>query len=279
MRKISEKSIIKKVAELAIQANTRLRNDVSVVLKRALHGEKKSLARKALEAILKNAEIASKEKLAICQDTGLPVVFVEIGNNVQVNGEIADIINKGIERGYREGCLRASVQKDPLLRNTKLSFTPAIVHVDILKGSKLKITVFPKGFGSENKSKVKMLSPTASLKEIEDFVIESVQAAGSEACPPYFIGLGIGGTQDTASLLAKKALLRPVTKANRNKKIANMEKHLLNKINKLNIGPFGFGGKNTALALSIETFPTHIAGLPVAVNISCHALRSASVTI
>ena len=279
MRKIPEKLIIEKVAELAILANTRLRKDVLQVLKKTLPMEKNALAGKALKAIMMNAEIASKEKLAICQDTGMPIVFVEIGNNVSVKRNLADIIDKGIEKGYRRGYLRASVQKNPLLRNKKLSFTPAITHIDIVKGNKLKITVLPKGFGSENKSMAKMMNPTARLEEIDDFIVESVHAAGAQACPPYFIGVGIGGTQDAACLLAKKALLEPFTKSNKDKDLAAMQKRLIDKINRLNIGPFGFGGKNTALGLNIKTFPTHIAGLPVAVNISCHALRSASAII
>jgi len=279
MRKIPEKLIIEKVAELAILANTRLRKDVLQVLKKTLPMEKNALAGKALKAIMMNAEIASKEKLAICQDTGMPIVFVEIGNNASVKRNLADIIDKGIEKGYRRGYLRASVQKNPLLRNKKLSFTPAITHIDIVKGNKLKITVLPKGFGSENKSMAKMMNPTARLEEIDDFIVESVHAAGAQACPPYFIGVGIGGTQDAACLLAKKALLEPFTKSNKDKDLAAMQKRLIDKINRLNIGPFGFGGKNTALGLNIKTFPTHIAGLPVAVNISCHALRSASAII
>ncbi len=279
MRTISSKLISKTVAELSVKANIELRGDVLSLLNEAKRLEKTRLPAAALLAIVKNANVALKEKLAICQDTGMPVVFVEMGNNVHVKENITDIINKAVKRGYSSNYLRASIQKDPVFRNEKPAYSPAIVHIDIVKGNKLKITVLPKGFGSENKSKVKMLNPTATLEEIENFIVESVKAAGAGACPPYFIGVGIGGTQDFAGLLAKKALLIPFTKLNKNKKLALMQKRLIKKINALDIGPFGLGGKNTALGLNIKTYPTHIAGMPVAVNISCHALRSASVTI
>ncbi len=279
MRTISSKLISKAVAELSVKANTELRGDVLALLKKAKRSEKKRLSATALSAIVKNAEVALKEKLAICQDTGMPVVFVEMGNNVYVKENITDIINKAIKSGYSSNYLRASIQKDPVFRNERLAYSPALVHIEIVKGSKMKITVLPKGFGSENKSRVKMMSPTARLEEIENFIVESVKAAGSGACPPYFIGVGIGGTQDFAGLLAKKALLMPFAKLNKDKKLAQVQKRLIKKINALNIGPFGLGGENTVLGLNIKTYPTHIAGMPVAVNISCHALRSASIII
>ncbi len=279
MRIISSKSISKAVAELSIKANTELRGDVLALLKKAKRLEKKRLAATALSAIIKNAEVALKEKLAICQDTGMPVVFVEMGNNVHVKENITDIINKALKSGYSSNYLRASIQKDPVFRDKKAAYSPSIIHLDIVKGSRLKITLLPKGFGSENKSRVKMLSPTATLEEIERFIVESVKVAGAGACPPYFIGVGIGGTQDFAGLLAKKALLMPFAKLNKDKKLAQMQKRLIKKINALDIGPFGLGGKNTVLGLNIKTYPTHIAGMPVAVNISCHALRSASIII
>ena len=279
MRIISSVLISKTISSLCLKANTELRGDVLSLLNKAKRSEKKRLSRIALTAIVKNADIALKEKLAICQDTGMPVVFVEMGNNVYVKENITDIINKALKEGYSSNYLRASIQQDPVFRNEKLAYSPGIIHVNIVKGNKLKITVLPKGFGSENKSKVKMLEPTSVLVDIEDFIVESVKEPGAGACPPYFIGVGIGGTQDFAGLLAKQALLMPFNKLNKNKELAFMQKRLIKKINSLNIGPFGLGGKNTALGLNIKTYPTHIAGMPVAVNISCHALRSASITI
>ncbi|MCP4649108.1 MAG: fumarate hydratase [PVC group bacterium] len=276
MRKISAKLISETVDKLVIKANMSLRPDVLKALKTALSQEKTNAARNALSAIIKNASIAKKEKLAICQDTGIPIIFVEIGNRVVVGGNISDIINVAIAKSYSKAYLRASIQADPVFRSKKPSYTPGIVHTDIVAGDKMRITILPKGFGSENKARVKMLNPTASIKQIEDFIVDSVRIAGANACPPYIIGVGIGGTQDLAGLLAKKALLRSIAKGNRDKKIALLEKGILEKINALKIGPFGLGGKNTALAVNIQTYPTHIAGLPIAVNISCHALRSAS---
>ncbi|MFH1062792.1 MAG: fumarate hydratase [Candidatus Omnitrophota bacterium] len=279
MRKISSELIKNKVTKLAIEANTKLRSDVLVLLKKALLKEDRALSKKAIAAIIENARIALSRKLAICQDTGMPVVFVEMGSNVYIKDNINQLITQGISLGYKQGGLRASIQKDPIFRQSKLAYDPIITHIDIVKGDKLKITVLPKGFGSENKAQVKMLNPTASIAEIEDFIVQAVKVAGAGACPPYIIGVGIGGTQDYACLLAKKALLKPITARNRNKELAGLEQSLLEKINKLDIGPFGFGGKATALKVNILTYPTHIAGLPVSVNISCHALRSASIII
>ena len=273
MRIISSKEIIKAVSDLCIRANTFLRPDVTLALKKAYKNEKNIRAKDILKKIIQNASIAKKEGLAICQDTGLPSVFAEIGQDVKVLGDIRSAINKGVESGYRKGFLRNSIVKDPIKRG-KPGYNPAIIHFDILKGSRLKITVMPKGFGCENKTQLKMFNPTASLTEIKDFIIGAVKSAGPDACPPYVVGVGIGGSSDYACLLAKKALLRRL-KA----KGSRLEEELLDKINKLNIGPMGLGGKTTALAVNIETAPTHIAGLPVAVNISCHALRSATKTL
>ena len=279
MRKISADLIKNKVAELAIKANTRLRFDVLSLLKQALKKEQRYLSRKALAAIIENAKIAAKKKIAICQDTGMPIVFAEIGNDIYIKEDINHIIDQGIDQGYKQGGLRASIQKDPITRKSKLAYSPIISHIDIVKGDKLKITILPKGFGSENKAQVKMLNPTACINDIEDFIVSAVKTAGAGACPPYIIGVGIGGTQDYACLLAKKALLKSVIVKNKQKELALLEQRLLKKINKLDIGPFGFKGKTTALKVNILTYPTHIAGLPVAVNISCHALRSASIII
>ncbi|MBU4305634.1 MAG: fumarate hydratase [Candidatus Omnitrophica bacterium] len=279
MRKISVTLIKEKLNQLVIQANTDLREDLLAALKQAVKKEKHQLARRALSAIIENAKIAKKEKLPICQDTGMPVVFVKMGSEVCINGNITAIITEAVAQAYKENFLRASIQTDPLLRKAKPAYAPCIVHTDIVDGENITISLLPKGFGSENKSRVKMLNPTASLKDVEDFVVGSVKEAGASACPPYIIGVGIGGTQDYAGLLAKKALLCPVNKRNKDKTLAGLERSLLKKINALKIGAFGFGGNNTALAVNVQTYPTHIAGLPVAVNISCHALRSAWVTI
>jgi len=262
---------------LCIRANLDLRKDVLRVLKISLRKEKNKRAKNILQAIIENAAVARKEKLAICQDTGMPCVFVEIGSNVKVAGDLKGAVNKGVEAGYRKGFFRNSVVKDPLSRG-KSGYGPAVIHIDIVPGNKLKLVVLPKGFGCENKAQLKMFKPTADLSEVKKFIIDTVKAAGPDACPPYVVGVGIGGTADYACLLAKKALLRrlsgyPVIRLSG---IRKLERDLSNEINKLNIGPMGLGGKSTCLAVNIMTHSTHIAGLPVAVNISCHALRSAT---
>ena len=270
MKIIRANKITRVIAELCIQANQILRKDVFLALKVAYKKETNKRAKDILEAIIKNADIAKKEGLAICQDTGLPCVFVELGQDVKINGDLKSAINKGVELGYKKGSLRNSIVKDPLQRGPS-KFSPAVIHTEIVKGNKVKITVLPKGFGCENKSQLKMFNPTAKITEIKKFVVAAVKSAGPDACPPYIVGVGIGGTADYALFLAKKALLRKITSYEK-----KLEQELLSEINRLNIGPMGLGGKTTALAVNIETHPTHIAGLPVAVNISCHALRSAS---
>ena len=281
MRVIAANKIRDTVSNLCIKANIVLRQDILQALKRSFIKETNKRAKDALDAIIKNAFIAGKEKLAICQDTGLPCVFVEIGQDVRINGDLKQAINKGVESGYRKGFLRNSIIKDPLLRG-KPGYLPAIIHADIVKGNKLKITVFPKGFGCENKSQLRMFKPTAKIRDIEKFIIDTVKMAGPDACPPYIVGVGIGGTADYAAFLAKKALLNKINRQTgkpANRQTNKLEQELLKEINRLNIGPMGLGGKTTALAVNIETYPTHIAGLPVAVNISCHALRSATASI
>jgi fumarate hydratase subunit alpha len=248
-----------------------------LALKRAGRREANKRAKAILSAIIANAAVARREKLAICQDTGMPLVFVEVGHKVGISGDLAAAINKGIALGYKKGYLRKSIIKDPLKRGAA-GYVPAVIHTDIVRGNKIKLTVLPKGFGCENKSQLKMFKPTAAWPEIKEFIMETVKAAGPDACPPYIVGAGIGGTADYACLLAKKALLRKLY-AKRYTLYANLESALLSEINKLNIGPMGLGGKTTALAVNIETYPTHIAGLPVAVNLSCHALRSASIAL
>ena len=228
--------------------------------------------------ILDNAQIAKSQNLAICQDTGFPVVFIEASRKLNVSASLIDTIEKGIESGYRKNYLRPSVV-DPIKRSGS-SYKGMLYHLDFSsKVKNLKITIFPKGFGSENKSMLKMFNPTAELSMIEDFVIDCVRKAGPEACPPFVVGVGIGGTADYALLLAKKALLEKIDEPNSDKELKILEKNILKRINALGIGPMGFGGKTTALAVKIKKSPTHIAGLPVGINISCHALRSATVTI
>ncbi len=281
MRTISADKIRNVVSELCLQANFVLRKDVYLALRRAYLKEENKRAKGILAAIIQNANTARRERLAICQDTGLACVFVEIGQEVKISGDLRQAINKGVESGYRRGFLRNSIIKDPLFRG-KHGYQPAIIHIDLVKGNKLKLTVLPKGFGCENKTKLLMFNPTAKINEIKKFIVEVVKSAGPDACPPYVVGVGIGGTADYACLLAKKALLKKVTRSGGHKVTSNttkLERDLLLAINKLNIGPMGLGGKTSALAVNIEIHPTHIAGLPVCVNISCHALRSATKTL
>lgn len=277
MRIISANQIKDAVSDLCIRANIDLRKDVLQALKRAYLKEKNRRAKRILNAIIKNASIAKREKLAICQDSGLPVVFGELGQDVRIKGDLKSAIRKGVESGYKKGHLRNSIVDNPLLRG-RSSYRGAVIHLDLVKGNNLKLTVLPKGFGCENKSQVKMFNPTAKIEEIKNFIIDVVKTAGADACPPFVVGVGIGGTADYASFLAKKALLRSVrvSKYQSIKVVAKLEQELLREINQLNIGPMGLGGRATALAVNVETYLTHIAGLPVAVNISCHALRSAS---
>jgi len=272
MRVIPAEKITKAVAELCIQANLILRKDILRRLKTAYEAEINKRAKNILRAVIENAEIARKEALAICQDTGLAVVFLELGQDLNIKGGLQQAIYKGVEEGYRKGSFRESVVSHPLLRG-KSFYRGAVIHMDIVRGSRLKVTVLPKGFGCENKSQLKMFKPTAHASEIKKFIVEAVKSAGPDACPPYIVGVGIGGTADYACLLAKKALFRDKAAKGMIKKL---ESELLKEINKLNIGPMGLGGKATALAVNIEIYPTHIAGLPVAVNISCHAFRGAS---
>ncbi|NQU19334.1 fumarate hydratase [bacterium] len=276
MKKIKVNTITKTVSQLCIQANLNLRRDVLFSLKAAYYRETSPKAKRALGLIIENASIAKKEKLAICQDTGLPIVFLEVGQDIRfVGGDLNKAIQRGIDLGYRKASLRNSIIGDPINRGQS-KFSPGIIHIDFVKGSRLKITVLSKGFGCENKSKMQMFNPTVGIAEIKKFIVDTVKAAGADACPPYVVGVGIGGTADFANLLAKKALLRQVNKRSPIKHIARLEKDLLNEINNLHIGPMGLGGKVTALAVKVLTSPTHIAGLPVAVNISCHALRNAT---
>ncbi len=268
----------KEVEKAVVKASFDLRADVAKLLKISLRNEKKKQAKQALGWIVENARIAATEGIAICQDTGLPVVFIEAGADAKVSASLIEAIKTAVASGYRNNCLRPSMV-DPLLRG-KSSYQGMIYHIDFSPKKKgLRITIFPKGFGSENKSALKMFNPTVNFKQVEDFIVESVKTAGPESCPPFVVGVGIGGTSDTALLLAKKALLERVDRPNREKTLNNLEKKLLKRINALGIGPMGLGGKCTALAVKIKKVPTHIAGFPVGVNISCHALRSATIKL
>ena len=273
MREIKASQITDAIIELARRANFVLRRDVVAALRSAYAKEKNKRVKIILKAILDNAAYAKKNNLAICQDTGMPVVFVEAGQDLKISGDLKKAINKGVDAGYKKYALRDSVVGDPLLRG-KPKFSPCIIHADIVRGSKLKLTLLPKGFGCENKSQLRMFKPTAGPDEIKKFIIETVKSAGPDACPPYVVGVGIGGSADYAGILAKKALLIKIQT-----KSSVLEKDLLRQINKTGIGPMGLGGKITALAVKIKKYPTHIAGLPVSVNISCHALRSAAVIL
>lgn len=280
MKTINVNEIIKTVKELSIEANYYLPNDVKEAIEEAEKNEKWPIANNILNKILENSQIAAAEKMPICQDTGMACVFVEIGQDVHIiGGNLKDAINEGIRQGYNEGFLRKSVVKDPLDRINTMDNTPAIIYYDIVEGDKLKIKVAPKGFGSENMSQLKMLKPADGLEGVKDFVLKVVKEAGPNPCPPIVVGVGIGGTFDKAANLAKKALVRPLNEKNNNEFYANLEKELLKEVNELGIGPQGFGGKTTALAVNIETYPTHIAGLPVAVNINCHVTRHAEIEL
>lgn len=270
MRIIKTGTITKVVCDLCIQANTVLRKDVLNALKEALKKEQNKRARDILEKIILNARIAREESLAICQDTGLPVVFIELGQEVKIAGSLKQAVNKGVELGYKQGYLRNSVVLEPLSRD-KSGFSPAVMHINMVKGNKLALTVLPKGFGCENKTQLKMFKPTAGIEEIKRFIIDVVKSAGADACPPYIVGVGVGGTADYACFLAQKALLKKITHYG-----SKLEGDLLREINRLDIGPMGLGGRTTCLGVNIDIYPTHIAGLPVAVNISCHALRAAT---
>ncbi|MEW6009009.1 MAG: fumarate hydratase [Candidatus Omnitrophota bacterium] len=274
MRIITAEKVRKRVADLAIKANLELRPDVLRLIKGSLKLENKKIARNALRFIIRNARIAKSKKIAICQDTGLPIVFVDLGNEIFVKGDMISAIQAGIRDGYKKAHLRQSVVLDPLRRKVRTGYNPAVVNIRIIKGNKLILSVLAKGFGCENKSAVKMFNPTASIEDISSWILEVVKAAGPDACPPFVLGIGIGGTLDEAAKLAKYALLEPINRKNKDKFLSNLENKILKKVNNTGIGPFGLGGKTTALAVKILTCPTHIAGLPVAINISCHALRS-----
>ena len=280
MRKISAKKITEIIKALSIEANLYLGKDMRAALEKALKIEKSKTGKELLDNIIKNAKIAAKEKIPICQDTGFTVVFLEIGQEVKiVGGSLNSAIEKGVRAGYTKGYLRKSIVSDPFKRKNTGDNTPAVIHAEIVPGNRLKITLMAKGGGCENVSHAKVLRPSDGMNGVEKFVLETVEAAGGNPCPPVIVGVGIGGTLDKATLLSKKALLREIGKTNKDKSIAKLEKRLLKKINNLGIGPGGLGGRITAVAVNIETFPCHIASLPVAVNIDCHAHRVKQVVI
>ncbi len=274
MREIDVKLVAKTVAELCIEANIFLPCDIKECLNKSYKNEDGILAKDILGDIIKNYSLAESNNTPVCQDTGLACVFLEIGQDVHfVGGDLYEAVNQGVRKGYTEGFLRKSAVLDPVLRGNTGDNTPAMIYTDIVKGEEVKITLAPKGFGSENMSQIKMLKPSDGVEGIKNFVLKAVEEAGPNPCPPIVVGVGIGGTFDKCALLAKKALLRPIDSSNENSFYAHLEKELLEKINALGIGPQGFGGKTTALGLNIETMPTHIAGMPCAVNINCHVTR------
>lgn len=273
MREIDSALISEVVARLCIDANYHLPPDMKKQIISSSKEESWETASIILDQIIENFNIADENLQPICQDTGLACVFLSIGQDVHIKGNLEDAVNEGVRKGYSKGYLRKSVVSDPLNRVNTGDNTPAMIYYDICPGDKLKITVAPKGFGSENMSQIKMLKPSDGIEGVKDFVIKVVEDAGPNPCPPIVVGVGIGGTFDKAAYLAKKALMRPVDQRNSESFYADLENELLEKINALGIGPQGFGGRTTALAVNIEKFPTHIAGLPVAVNINCHVTR------
>jgi len=278
MREIKSGLITQAVKKLSLDAAYFLPHDVVKALKDFAEKEKNKRAKTMLYKIIENHKLSKKCVYPLCQDTGIAVIFLELGDEVKVDGDIYEAINEGVKQGYSEGYLRKSVA-DTLSRHNSGTNTPAIIHTELVKGSKIKISLMAKGAGSENKSALKMLPPSAGVDGIKQLVIDTVKAAGASACPPYIIGVGIGGNFETAPLLSKKSLLREIGVHHSNKEVAKLEKEMLEEVNQLNIGPMGFGGTTTALAVNIEKLPCHIASLPVAVNIQCHSDRHKSVVI
>ena len=273
MREVNAQQIAEIVARLCIDANCHLSGDIKNRLDEMCRQESWPQAKEILGRIIENYGIADRENVPVCQDTGVACVFLKIGQDVHIQGDLTDAVNEGVRRGYGEGYLRKSVVRDPLDRVNTGDNTPAMLYTELVPGDKIEITVAPKGFGSENMSQIKMLRPSDGVGGVKEFVLKVVEEAGPNPCPPIVVGVGIGGTFDKAAYMAKKALLRSVDVPNEKPLYAELEKELLEKINALGIGPQGFGGKTTALAVNIESCPTHIAGLPVAVNINCHVTR------
>ncbi|GFI61678.1 L(+)-tartrate dehydratase subunit alpha [Clostridiales bacterium] len=280
MKEINANDITNAVSELCIKANCILNEDVYNALEEAKKTEKSNIGNEILCQLTENADIARTDLVPICQDTGMAVIFVELGQEVHITGGfITDAINEGVRKGYREGYLRKSVVSDPFLRINTNDNTPAIIHYDMVEGDKIKITVAPKGFGSENMSKIYMLKPSAGIEGAKDAIVQAVDEAGPNPCPPMIVGVGVGGNFEMAALLAKKALLRPIGSHSDKHHLRAMEEELLERMNKLGIGPQGLGGITTVLGVNVEAYPTHIAGMPIAVNISCHVTRHAEVIL
>ena len=276
IRTINAADITANIKEMCIEANHFLTKDMDMALKRAVDTEKSEIGRKILGQLQDNLRIAGEEMIPICQDTGMTVVFLEIGQDVHVEGGfLEDAVNEGVRQGYQEGYLRKSVVGDPILRENTRDNTPAVIHATIVSGDKLRITVAPKGFGSENMSRIFMLKPADGIEGVKEAILTAVRAAGPNACPPMVVGVGIGGTFEKCAILAKQALTREVGSHSKIPYVKELEEEMLERINSLGIGPGGLGGTNTALAVNINTYPTHIAGLPVAVNICCHVNRHA----
>ena len=274
MRIIHTEEIISNIRQMCIEANHMLTPDMQKALECAVTDEKSSIGQKVLGQLQDNLQIAQEDTIPICQDTGMAVVFLEIGQDVHFEGgSLTDAINEGVRQGYVDGYLRKSVVKDPLIRENTKDNTPAVIHYDLVPGDKVKITVAPKGFGSENMSRIFMLKPADGIEGVKNAILTAVKDAGPNACPPMVVGVGIGGTFEKCALLAKKALTRPVDERSSIPYVKELEEELLATINRLGIGPGGLGGSTTALAVNIDTYPTHIAGLPVAVNICCHVNR------
>lgn len=274
MREIQAQQITDVVERLCIEANQHLPEDIKRAIQKCHAQEEWDTAQDVLEKIIDNFKIAGEEQVPICQDTGMACIFLEIGQDVHIaGGNLAEAVDEGVRRGYSRGYLRKSVVKDPIRRENTGDNTPAMLYTEIVPGSQIKITAAPKGFGSENMSALRMFKPSQGLDSIKEFILETVEAAGPNPCPPVVVGVGIGGTFDKAALLAKKALMRPVDVPNPDPFYAQLEREMLDKINQLGIGPQGFGGRTTAIGLNIETMPTHIAGMPCAVNLNCHVTR------
>ncbi len=274
MRTVNTEILIQNIKEMCIEANHYLSEDMDEAMKKAVSTEKSELGKKILNQLQENLKIADEDMIPICQDTGMAVIFLEIGQDVHLEGmAIGDAVNEGVRRGYTEGFLRKSVVGDPLIRENTKDNTPAVIHYDIVPGDKIKITIAPKGFGSENMSRIFMLKPADGVEGVKEAILTAVKDAGPNACPPMVVGVGIGGTFEKCAILAKKALTRPAGEHSEIPYVREMETEMLEKINRLGIGPGGLGGTTTALAVNINTYPTHIAGLPVAVNICCHVNR------
>lgn len=280
MKRIHINTIIDAVEKLCIKANYDLGKDVIASFNKALTTEESPLGREVFARLIENAAIAHEERVPMCQDTGMTVIFVELGQDLHIEGGLlTDALNEGVRRGYEKGYLRKSVVNDPFERVNTQDNTPAIIHYDLVQGDELHITVAPKGAGSENMGAIKMCKPSDGLEGVMQFVVDTVDRAGGNPCPPIIVGVGAGGNMEKATLLAKKALTRDVGVHNPEERLAKIEEELLERINKLGIGPQGFGGVNTALAVNLEVYPTHIAMLPVAVNINCHAARHKEITL